>query len=340
LTLRGVALAAASAAVLLHTPAAAHEIRPAYLELRELDATRWDVLFKVPARGERRLALEVRLPGRCRNDPPSVRAAGGASVERWRARCDGGLFGERVAIEGLEATRTDVLARVQRADGSSQTALLRPDEPAFTVERKAQWTAVARTYLGLGIEHILFGADHLLFVFALLFLVGSGRALVATITSFTVAHSVALVAATLGLLHVPRPPVEAAIALSIVFVADEVVRSATGRTTLAARRPWLVAFAFGLIHGLGFAGALRETGLPADAVPAALAFFNLGVEVGQLLFIGAVFAWVEMARRLVRDTAPDTWTVARRLARPAAYAIGITAAFWFVQRTVGFWGNA
>jgi hypothetical protein len=169
--------------------------------------------------------------------------------------------------------------------------------------------------------------------------VASWPRLVGTVTAFTLAHSATLAAATLGWVHVPQAPVEAAIALSIVFVAAEVLHAAAGRAGLAARKPWVVAFAFGLLHGLGFAGALREVGLPHDAIPAALAFFNVGVEVGQLLFVAAVFACFGLASRLApgRGATPGTWAVAARLARPAAYAIGIPAAFWLIQRTAGFW---
>jgi hypothetical protein len=305
--------------------AAAHEVRPAYLELREFDATTWDVLFKVPARGELRLGIYVLLPETCRGTEPVARPTGGAHVERWRATCEGGLVGERVTIGGLPLSRTDVLARVQRADGSSQTVRLTPEEPSFIVVGRAKWTAVARTYFGLGVEHILLGIDHLLFVLALLFLVASWPRLVGTVTAFTIAHSLTLVAATLGLVDVPQAPVEAAIALSIVFVAVEVVHGAAGRRGLSAHKPWLVAFTFGLLHGLGFAGALRNVGLPEDAIPAALALFNVGVEVGQLLFVAAVFALFGVVRRLVPGAAPDTWAIAARLARPTAYAIGIPA---------------
>jgi hydrogenase/urease accessory protein HupE len=332
-------LAAGLALLLPLVPAgaAAHEVRPAYLELRELDATHWDVLFKVPARGELRLGLYVRLPETCRGTDPVARATSGAHVERWRATCERGLVGQRVAIEGLPVSRTDVLARVQRAEGASQTVRLTPDEPGFTLLGNTKWTAVARTYFRLGVEHILLGIDHLLFVLALLFLVASWARLAGTVTAFTVAHSLTLVAATLGFLHVPQAPVEAAIALSIALVAVEVVHGAAGRPRLSAQKPWLVAFAFGLLHGLGFAGALRELGLPEDAIPSALVFFNVGVEVGQLLFVAAVFALFGVVRRLGAGGAPDTWAVTSRVARPAAYAIGIPAAFWLIERTVGFW---
>lgn len=319
-------------------------MRPGYLELRELASesttgeTHWDALFKVPARGATRLGIAVRLPDHCTRSDFVVRAAEGAQIERWRATCQGELFGTEISIEGLPLTRTDVLARVERADGSSQTALLTADAPAFTVARQANWTAVARAYFGLGVEHIVFGIDHLLFVLALLFLVSSWRQLLGTVTAFTVAHSLTLAAATLGLVHVSAAPVEACIALSIVFVAREVVHAAGGRPALAARRPWIVAFAFGLLHGFGFAGALRAVGLPEHAVPTALAFFNLGVEAGQLLFVAAVFVVLGAIRRLRPGMASDAWGVTRRLARPVSYAIGIVAASWLIERTVQFWG--
>jgi hypothetical protein len=347
-TLRlGAALALGLALGLGAAPAArAHEVRPAYLELSEVDAapaastSTWDVLFKVPARGELRLGIYVQLPEGCRSERPAARAVGGAHVERWRATCEGGLVGGRVRVEGLPATRTDVLARVTRLDGGSQTVRLTPDEPAFTVAGATSWIAVARTYFGLGVEHILLGADHLLFVLALLFLATGGRRLVATVTAFTLAHSLTLAAATLGWVWVPQAPVEATIALSIVFVAAEILHGAAGHPGIAARKPWLVAFCFGLLHGLGFAGALRDVGLPEAAIPAALAFFNVGVEAGQLVFVSAVLGLLGAARRLLRPgagSAAETWALAARVARPSAYAIGTLAAFWLIERTAAFW---
>ena len=330
------------AAAFLAPSAGAHEVRPAYLELNELTPHHYDVLFKVPARGEQRLALYVRLPDECQQDDARARFVGGAYLERWRASCAATLAGREIAIGGLPATRTDVLVRIHPATGGTQTARLTPSRPALVVAAAASRWQVAATYFELGVEHILFGIDHLLFVLALLFLVRSGRRLVATVTAFTAAHSLTLAAATLGWVRVPQAPVEAAIALSIVFVAREIVRG--DRAGLAARRPWLVAFAFGLLHGLGFAGALSEIGLPEHAIPTALGFFNLGVEAGQLLFIGAVFGGVGAARWLLARAIPElqlggamSWTWARRASVPAAYAIGILATYWWIERTQRFW---
>ena len=317
----------------------AHEVRPGYLQLRQIDGEAYDLLWKVPARGDLRLGIYVRLPENCRAAESVTRVIDGAYIEHARLNCEGGLTGKRVAIDGLESTRTDVLARVERADRTTQTVRLTPGETAFTVAAAPGALAVAKAYFGLGVEHILLGVDHLLFVLALLFLVRSWPRLIATVTAFTVAHSLTLAAATLGWIHVPQGPVEAAIALSIVFVAADVLR--TGADSLTRRAPWIVAFAFGLLHGLGFAGALREVGMPEHAVPLALLFFNLGVEAGQLAFIAAMFVlfWLMKSWRASASARTDrhTWHVAETISTPAAYVIGTLAAFWVFERTAGFW---
>jgi HupE / UreJ protein len=322
-------------------PAAqAHEVRPGFLEIHALGGDSFDVLWKVPANGDYRLAMYVKLPAKCKGAPSSGTFTGGAFVERWRANCPGGLVGERVAIDGLSATRTDVLARFIREDATTQTARLTPEHTSFEVSAEPNGWQVARTYLVLGIQHILSGVDHLLFVLGLLFLVGSWRRLVATITAFTLAHSITLAAATLGLVYVPQTPIEAAIALSVMFVAAEILHQASGRPGLTARAPWVVAFIFGLLHGFGFAGALREVGLPQSDIPIALLFFNVGVEVGQLMFIAAVVAVLWLASRLMGKQAQGQrgpWQAEALLRTPVAYVVGSTAAFWVVQRVVAFW---
>ena len=231
-----------------------------------------------------------------------------------------------------------MLVRIEDIVGTTQTERLTPTRPSFVVRVAPGAGEVAATYLWLGIEHILFGFDHLLFVLALLILVRQWRRVVVTMTAFTVAHSITLAAATLGFVHVPGPPVEATIALSIVLVAAEIVNARRGRPSLTARWPWLVAFAFGLLHGLGFAGALSEVGLPHHAIPLALLFFNLGVEFGQLAFVALVMAlawWLPGALARVTVVGRD-WTRAR-LDVAAAYAIGALAAYWLIERVIGFW---
>jgi hydrogenase/urease accessory protein HupE len=310
--------------------AQAHEVRPGYLELRQTGPETWDVLWKVPARGDLQLAIAPAWPDNCAVEgAPRRFATGGAATERGAIRCAGGLTGRAIAVSGLSATVVDVLARVQRSDGTTQVLRLTPSAPAFVVEEAPRCTQVAATYLGLGVEHILLGVDHLLFVLAMLLLVRSWGRLVATITAFTLAHSITLVLATLGFVHVPPQPVEAAIALSIVFVAVEIVHGRTGRPGLTERWPWVVAFAFGLLHGLGFASALRAVGLPESAIPTALLFFNLGVELGQLAFVGAVLAFLASLRTLRWSAPAWSW-------RLPPYGIGAVAMYWTIERVVTF----
>ncbi len=276
--------------------------------------------------------LDPRFPKMCRETVPSAaHSVGGAMVKRWTIRCDKVLAGQRVVIAGLEHTFTDALARVEHLNGAVQTERIKPDEPALKVTESPSALALSATYLGLGVEHILLGVDHLLFVFALLLIVSSWQRLVLTITAFTLAHSITLVSATLGWVHVPQQPVEAVIALSILFLASEIVHGLRGRAALTAQQPWIVAFVFGLLHGFGFAGALREVGLPEQGIPLALLFFNAGVEVGQLGFVAAVLA-VGWALRSIPlyPLRPSQFV--------ASYAIGGIAAMWTIERMVGFWG--
>jgi hypothetical protein len=318
--------------------ARAHEVRPGYLELIAVGTKDWSVLWKVPTKEGRRLPLELALPGDCESTEPVSRRVRMAQIERWHTTCANGLIGSPISIAGMSSSRTDVLVRITHLDGASQTARLTAADPSLTVASSPNQYEVALTYSGLGIEHILLGIDHLLFVLAVLFLVESVRKLVAAITAFTVAHSLTLAAATLGWLDVPAAPVEAAIALSIVFVAAEVLRGGEG---IASRKPWLVAFSFGLLHGLGFAGALSEVGLPSQAIPVALAFFNIGVEVGQLLFIATVLGMFKLAAAMPRIRAyggsGGVWSLTRVVKVPVSYSIGILGAFWLIDRTASFW---
>lgn len=312
------------------SPAAAHEVRPAYLELTQTDAETFDLLWKAPARGDMRLGLYVRLPESCEIvAEPRGMFVENTYIERSTVRHPGALVGETIVIDGLSSTLTDVLVRIQRLDGATQVTRLMPESPSLVVEASPSGWQVSRTYFALGVEHILLGIDHLLFVLALLLLVKGWKRVIGTITAFTVAHSVTLTLATLGFVHVPGAPVEAIIALSIVFVASEIIHARQGRLGVAERWPWTVAFVFGLLHGLGFAGALSEVGLPAQAIPLALLFFNVGVEAGQLLFIaGVAAAWAVV--RLARVRVPRVAEVV------PPYAIGSVAMFWVIERVAGF----
>ncbi|HVY08356.1 MAG TPA: HupE/UreJ family protein [Burkholderiales bacterium] len=305
--------------------------RPAYLEIRETAADQYDVLWKVPAQGELRLAAQVGFPEDVRQlTPPVGIFSDGAYVERWRIQRNGGLAGQVVRIKGVAAGVTDVIARVEREDGGSQLERLPPERLEFVIKGPSSSTEIARSYLVLGVGHILHGMDHLLFVFALLLIVRGGRRIFFTITAFTLAHSITLVAATLGWIRVPGPPVEAVVALSIVFVAAEIVSGLRGHAGLTARAPWAVAFGFGLLHGLGFASALSQIGLPQQSIPLALAMFNVGVEVGQLVFVAAVLPLHAVVAR-----ATSNWPGWTRYLAP--YAIGTVAMFWVIDRVGAFW---
>jgi hydrogenase/urease accessory protein HupE len=260
-----------------------------------------------------------------------VREVQDSLIERRLVEVPGGLAGRRIEFPGLQATITDVLARVQLGDGRHSTTLVYPSQPWIDVSPERGLFAVLGAYLLHGVEHILLGYDHLLFVLALMLIVRSTRVLVWTITAFTIAHSITLALATLGVVDVPGPPVEATIALSILLLAAEILRARHGQPSLTARWPWLVAFSFGLLHGFGFAGALTAIGLPQHDVPLALFAFNVGVEAGQLLFIAAVLGLLALAKRL-----PLPRPLTRRALPLASYAIGALAAFWFIERLAGF----
>jgi len=309
---------------------AAHEVRPSYLEVREDRAGEFEVLFKTPMRGDLRLALSATFSGRADAViPMTTRTTGDAAVQTWRFRALDPLRGQTIGIAGLENTMTDALVRVVLLDGTSWVRRLTPQDPSATIPPVQSGWSVAGLYLKLGVEHILLGIDHLLFVLALLIITHGTWLLIKTVTAFTIAHSITLALATLGYVQVPSAPVEALIALSIVFVAVEIVRLWQGREGLTARAPWLVAFAFGLLHGLGFAGALSEVGLPTGHIPVALLFFNLGVEIGQLLFIATMLCLFALVRRI-----RIAWPRWARLAAP--YAIGSVAMFWVIERVAAF----
>jgi HupE/UreJ protein len=326
---RAALLVAALAATLVAWPVLAHRLSPAFFGLTETAPGVYAVQWKVSLSGGLASALEPKVPQGCSlsGDVRTYVLNEDVRFQHGTMSCPGGIGGREFKVDGLELTQTDVLLRVDYLDGSTSNQRLTPAEPSVVIPARPSAFEVVRTYTVLGIGHILGGVDHLLFVLALLLLVrGLGR-LIATVTAFTLAHSVTLAAATLGFVHVPSAPVEATIALSILFLASELARKgAAARADLTTRFPWLVAFSFGLLHGFGFAGALSEVGVPQKAVPLALLFFNVGVEIGQLLFIASVLSLGWLVRRAALR-APGWWP------RAAAYGIGSVAAFWVVQRT-------
>lgn len=331
---RGIVRALLMLLLTLCSQARADDFKPAYLQLTQVDESTYDVMWKLPAMDESTtLKIVPRFPPGTRElTKPTLQFANGMAVTRWRVGVPGGLNGKQVGIEGLAEARTDALVRVERLDGSEQVGRILPGSNQFEVRPSPGPFEVVLTYTVIGIEHILLGFDHLLFLLALVMIVRDTRKLLITITAFTIAHSITLSLATLGVLHVPGPPVEAIIALSIVFVAAEIMHLRQGRIGLAARKPWIVAFAFGLLHGLGFAGALAEVGLPENSIPLALLFFNIGVEIGQVVFIAVVLGVFHLSNKLVAGRFD-----LRRLEPIPVYLIGGTASYWVFERVTGFW---
>jgi hydrogenase/urease accessory protein HupE len=314
--------------------ASAHDARPAYLEIRQTTSERYDLLWRTPVLSGMRLPVLLKLPDGTRDVVAShTQELSDSVVERRVIEAPGGLAGRRIEFVGMQATIADVLARVQTADGTTTTTLVRSSQPWVEIAALPGGPfAIAGAFVGHGIEHILGGYDHLLFVLALLLIVRNTRTLVWTITAFTLAHSITLALATLGVVRVPGPPVESAIAFSVLLLASEIVRMRRGESSLTARWPWMIAFCFGLLHGFGFAGALSEIGLPRGDIPLALFAFNVGVELGQLAFIGAVLGTLSIARRFVSLN-----LIERHVTQAAPYAIGALAGFWFVGRVAAFW---
>jgi hydrogenase/urease accessory protein HupE len=317
------------------SPLHAHEIRPALLDISEREPGFFDVQWKVPALGDRSLPIKPIFP-ECMKPvgPPSAHAAPGAILQYFSFKTDGApIAGETIFIDGLTGVQIDVLVRINLANGDSHSIILRPKSPSLVIPERASKGAVAWSYLKMGVEHILGGIDHLLFVLALVIIVPNLWMLFKTITAFTVAHSITLALASLGFVNVPSGPTEAVIALSIVFLAVEIVHSRRGKFSLTEQYPWIVAMTFGLFHGLGFAGALSEVGLPQHEIPLALFMFNVGVELGQIAFVLVILVllgvWRFAIAKLPSIEALSHWQL-------VPYCIGSVAAYWMIERTVGF----
>ena len=311
--------------------AKADEVRPALLDIKEQNTGLFAVTWKVPMRGDRVLAIKAQLPpGLELLGTPTIQHVPGARIEHATYKNNSeSLTGQTIVIDGLSALQTDVLLLVQLQDGTSHSAILRPASPEFTIPLQASRLKVAGDYWLMGTIHILEGADHLLFVLALMLIVSGFKPLVKAVTAFTVAHSITLALATLDVIHVPPAPTEAIIALSILFLAVEIIHSRQGKISLTEQHPWVVAFIFGLFHGLGFAGALSEIGLPQQEIPLALLMFNVGVETGQLMFIAVVLSLFALLRRLPVTVPQGAWRV-------LTYTIGSIAVFWVIERVVSF----
>ncbi len=306
-------------------PARADELRPGYLEFTQQDAQTWKLVWKAPVLGGLATRTRPAFPDFCTQSPPQARVEGLVLVAESRLTCSKDLAGSQVGLSGMDAAFTDALLRIAPLNRPVQAARLTQDQAMVEVATVPDRWEVARSYFVLGVEHILEGYDHLLFVIALVLLIGRTGAVIKAASAFTVAHSITLIGSTLGIVGLAQAPVEALVALSIIFLAVEIVKRDPAHPSLTERLPWLVAFLFGLIHGFGFAGALREIGLPESDVPTALLTFNLGVEAGQLVIVAAVMVLITLTRRFApRALHPATLT--------ATYLIGTISSFWFIER--------
>ena len=316
--------------------ARAHESRPLYIEVTETQPLVFAIQWKIPPSVDVRNAPEVTMGDGCK--PVTGPGIGRGSVRRQTYRCDADPAGNalRVAYPAFNPSVSS-LVRIVRLSGETHSILASPKQTEVSIPEKESFGAVARDYLWLGVQHILGGYDHLLFLVCLMLIAGTGRRILITITGFTIAHSVTLVLSALGVVHVPIPPVEAAIALSIVFLAVEIVRG--DPSSLTYRYPIAVSSSFGLLHGFGFAAVLGETGLPQTEITTALLFFNVGVEIGQIVFVVAIIAIYQAIRHVGSAFLDRGVSIAglRSLQTPAAYAVGMLAAFWLIERMASFW---
>lgn len=312
-------------------PVLAHEVRPSLVHIEEIGEGDYDVMWKRPVVGDLALRLAPHLSSGVLNQPPAVQSAPGFVTYHWKIRGGPSLSGQLIEIDGLSQSVTETLVRVETRDGRTINWILRPASTQVKLDFSSPSGIAVSGYFRLGLEHIITGFDHLLFLLALVLLVGRGWMVVRVVTAFTIAHSITLGLATLGLISVSTAAIEVLIALSIVFVAIELVTSRSAKASLTLRYPWLVAFLFGLLHGLGFAGALAAIGLPSDATLEALLLFNLGVEIGQLAFIlSAITIWRAVESSLM--SRHDGEELANRWFTVATYSIGGLSSYWLIER--------
>jgi len=308
--------------------APAHEVRPAFLRATETAPSEFSVIWKQPVLSGQRLRIRPTFPENCTQTEPRLDRSGDTVAERFKVSCD--LRQGLLSLPGLENTLTDAFVEISFLDGTARTALLKPANP--TLSLSGPQASPAKDYLWIGVEHIIYGWDHLLFVIGLTLLVG-GRRVWGVATAFTLAHSITLAATALGGITLPSRPVEILIAGSIVLLGVEVLRKQKGQKTLGVRRPYLIAFVVGLIHGFGFAGALADIGLPQGTEVLALLLFNLGVEFGQFAVIALSLIVLLGVTKLGQNwrKGVETWAV---------YSFATIAMFWVFQRVAPYIGSA
>lgn len=309
--------------------AIAHKLAPSLLKLTEQAEHNYDVFWKTPATTQAGRNLQPVLPNSCQPTTPSMQSKEGTGlVWRWTINCDKSLVGEQISVQGMAQSSTATLLTVAWQDGRKIQQLLNAGSADYTIPKRQSFWQVMAEYVWLGAEHIWAGMDHLLFVLALLLLVPTTRQLIWTITSFTVGHSLTLTLVVLGIVDYPVSLVEFAIAASILVLAVELVKTQLSQTQNSRWIPshsWFVAMAFGLLHGMGFAGALREVGLPVGDIPQALLSFNMGIELGQIAFVGLILLIMHAARQSIpMFVRPAWWTT--------VYSIGSLSAFWCIER--------
>ncbi len=308
----------------------AHEIRPAYLGITQIDSVTFKATWKIPAVGNMIPKVSPEFPDSWEIEVLDARMINASLRRQFLISTPEDIRGETIVIEGQPSTLIDVLVNVDLLSGEQYSKILTPAKPFYTIPATTSAFETIKTYLILGVDHILLGVDHLLFVLALIFVTKGKWKIIKTVTAFTIAHSITLSLAALELVQIPIAPVEAFIALSIVFLAKEIIQHGQGEETLTYKYPWIVAFSFGLLHGFGFASALSETGLPQNAIPLALAFFNVGVEVGQLIFIGFILI-LQWSLGKIKVEVPQ------KLKPVPVYLIGGIASYWLIERVIGFW---
>lgn len=308
-----------------------HEVRPAYLGITQTSDSTYHIVWKVPALGDMVPKISPSLPDDWQVLSQEGKPGTGSIINYINIQTSKELPGETIVIAGLDQTIMDVLINIQLQNGAQYSQLISPDNPFYEIPAEPSNWQVIKSYLLFGIDHILLGIDHLLFVLALILVTSGKWRIIKTVTAFTIAHSITLSLAALGIMSIAIPPVEAVIALSIVFLAREIIIHNKQQDSLTYRMPWLIAFTFGLLHGFGFASALSETGLPQTAIPLALAFFNIGVEVGQIIFVAIVLAIGFILSKIPIEL--PAW-----VRKSPAYVIGSLAFFWVIDRVIGFWG--
>ncbi|HEX7035338.1 MAG TPA: HupE/UreJ family protein [Pseudomonadales bacterium] len=313
----------------------AHGLRLAFLEGVEQAPGVWQLAVRVPVLGERAWPLTIELPAGCVEEtPPTIRTLASGDQAVYRSmRCDPGRH--EVKVAGIQAGVVDLLVRLESREGDHSVRVVTSADPRFVLEARGDVSLLAR--IGLGLEHILTGYDHLAFVAGLVLLLERLRRTLIAVTAFTLAHSVTLSLAALGVIGLPSPPVEAVIALSIVYLAAEIVQARRHpERELPAARIWAAALGFGLLHGFGFAGALHEAGLPENERVLTLMLFNLGIEIGQVAFVLVWAALLAFVGRLVRSAASGIDAPIPRLHTALAYVLGSVASFWTIERLVQF----